>query len=81
MPAMNVDDDLDEQPSRYNGDRNKEVGQAAPLSGEVEKILGRPARTYAEWVDEHAAAFRNGQESNSNHDRLAAGHDRLVNTH
>jgi len=36
----------------------KEVGQAAPLSGEVETILGRPARTYAEWVADHAAAFR-----------------------
>jgi uncharacterized protein YbjT (DUF2867 family) len=37
----------------------KEVGQAAPLSGEVETILGRPARTFAEWVADHAAAFRN----------------------
>jgi uncharacterized protein YbjT (DUF2867 family) len=34
------------------------VGQAAPLTGEVETILGRPARTYAEWVADHAAAFR-----------------------
>jgi len=25
------------------------VGQPAPLTGEVEKILGRPAPTYAEW--------------------------------
>jgi hypothetical protein len=25
LSAMNVDDDLDEQPSRYRGDRNKEV--------------------------------------------------------
>jgi len=37
----------------------EEVGQAAPLSGEVETILGRPARTFAEWVADHAAAFRN----------------------
>ena len=37
----------------------KEVGQPAPLSGEVETILGRPARTFAEWVADHAAAFRN----------------------
>lgn len=37
----------------------KEVGQAASLTGEVEKILGRPARTYARWVADHAAAFRN----------------------
>jgi uncharacterized protein YbjT (DUF2867 family) len=35
------------------------VGQPAPTTGEVEKILDRPARTYAEWVADHAAAFRN----------------------
>jgi len=35
------------------------VGQAAPLSGEVETILGRSARTYAGWVADHAVAFRN----------------------
>jgi uncharacterized protein YbjT (DUF2867 family) len=34
------------------------VGQAAPVTGEVEKVLGRPARTYAEWVADHADAFR-----------------------
>jgi uncharacterized protein YbjT (DUF2867 family) len=34
------------------------VGQAAPLTGEVEKILGRPARTFAEWVADHAADLR-----------------------
>jgi uncharacterized protein YbjT (DUF2867 family) len=34
------------------------VGQPAPVTGEVEKILGRPARTYAQWVSDHAAAFR-----------------------
>jgi uncharacterized protein YbjT (DUF2867 family) len=37
----------------------REVGQAAPVTGEVERILGRPARTYAEWVADHADAFRN----------------------
>jgi uncharacterized protein YbjT (DUF2867 family) len=37
----------------------REVGQAAPLTGEVERILGRPPRTYAEWAADHAAAFRN----------------------
>lgn len=36
----------------------REVGQAAPVTGEVERILGRPARTYAEWVADHAAAFQ-----------------------
>jgi uncharacterized protein YbjT (DUF2867 family) len=35
------------------------VGQAAPLTGEVATILGHPARIYAEWVADHAAAFRN----------------------
>jgi hypothetical protein len=32
------------------------VGQPAPVTGEVEKILGRPARTYAQWVADHADA-------------------------
>jgi uncharacterized protein YbjT (DUF2867 family) len=34
------------------------VGQPAPVTGEVEKVLGRPARTYAQWVADHADAFR-----------------------
>jgi uncharacterized protein YbjT (DUF2867 family) len=34
------------------------VGRPAPLTGVVEEILGRPARTYAEWVADHATAFR-----------------------
>jgi hypothetical protein len=37
----------------------REVSQPAPVTGEVERILGRPARTYAQWVADHAAAFRN----------------------
>jgi uncharacterized protein YbjT (DUF2867 family) len=40
----------------------REVAQPAPLSGEVERVLGRPARTYAEWVADHAVAFQNEQE-------------------
>ncbi|MEV0999710.1 NAD(P)H-binding protein [Nonomuraea sp. NPDC050202] len=28
-----------------------------PVTGEVDKILGRPARTYADWVADHLAAF------------------------
>jgi uncharacterized protein YbjT (DUF2867 family) len=40
----------------------REVGQPAPVTGEVERVLGRPARTYAEWVADHAAAFRNEQQ-------------------
>ena len=39
----------------------REVGQPAPVTGEVERVLGRPARTYAEWVADHAAAFQNEQ--------------------
>jgi uncharacterized protein YbjT (DUF2867 family) len=42
------------------------VGQIAPVTGEVERILGRPARTYAQWVADHAAAFRNQQPAGSN---------------
>ncbi|WP_441250438.1 NAD(P)H-binding protein [Kitasatospora sp. McL0602] len=29
-----------------------------PATGEVAKILGRPARTFADWAADHAAAFR-----------------------
>jgi uncharacterized protein YbjT (DUF2867 family) len=32
-------------------------GQPGLVSGEVEKILGRPGRTFAEWAAEHAADF------------------------
>ncbi|MEV0617128.1 NAD(P)H-binding protein [Nonomuraea sp. NPDC050404] len=28
-----------------------------PVTGEVDRILGRPARTYADWVADHLAAF------------------------
>jgi uncharacterized protein YbjT (DUF2867 family) len=36
------------------------VGPAEAVTDEVAAILGRPARTYAEWVAEHGAAFRWG---------------------
>jgi uncharacterized protein YbjT (DUF2867 family) len=36
----------------------REVGQAAPVTGEVAQIRGRPAHSYAEWVADHADAFR-----------------------
>jgi uncharacterized protein YbjT (DUF2867 family) len=36
----------------------RDAGQPAPVTGEVERVLGRPARTYAEWVADHSAAFR-----------------------
>jgi uncharacterized protein YbjT (DUF2867 family) len=35
------------------------VGHPAITTTEAEKILGRPARTFAMWVADHAAAFRN----------------------
>ena len=34
------------------------IERPAPVTGEVEKILGRPAFTYAEWAGDHAAAFQ-----------------------
>ncbi|MBB4943756.1 hypothetical protein FHR32_008157 [Streptosporangium album] len=34
------------------------IGKPAPITDEVEKILGRPAHTYAEWVADDVAAFR-----------------------
>jgi uncharacterized protein YbjT (DUF2867 family) len=37
----------------------REAAYAAPVTGEVERILGRAARTYADWVADHAVAFRN----------------------
>lgn len=33
-------------------------GGAGIVTDTVERVLGRPARTFAEWVDEHRAAFR-----------------------
>jgi uncharacterized protein YbjT (DUF2867 family) len=36
----------------------REIGEPAPVTGEVERILGRPGRTYAEWAADHAAAFQ-----------------------
>ncbi len=34
------------------------VGQPAITTRDVDKMLGRPARTYARWVTDHADAFR-----------------------
>lgn len=99
LSAVNVDDPLDEQPSRANGDRDTEVeaaaigsglewvsavaaagmvehghrpefvaalmaryerenGRPAHVSGDVENVLGRPARSFAEWVADHAEYVR-----------------------
>jgi uncharacterized protein YbjT (DUF2867 family) len=35
----------------------RQLGRPAAVTGEVEKILGRPARTFAEWAADRAAAF------------------------
>jgi uncharacterized protein YbjT (DUF2867 family) len=35
----------------------RELGYAAPVTGQVERVLGRPTRTYAQWAADHAAAF------------------------
>lgn len=34
------------------------IGTAEAVTDEVQRILGRPARTYSEWVADHAAAFQ-----------------------
>jgi uncharacterized protein YbjT (DUF2867 family) len=39
--------------------------QQHPVTDEVEKILGRPARTYAGWAADHVAAFQNGLSSSA----------------
>ncbi|MFH8485083.1 SDR family oxidoreductase [Streptomyces longisporoflavus] len=41
MSAINVDEELDHQPSRYNGDRNKEVEQAV-VQGPLPWVSVRP---------------------------------------
>ncbi|MFF1688258.1 MULTISPECIES: SDR family oxidoreductase [unclassified Streptomyces] len=34
------------------------VGHSAPVTQEVPRVLGRPARTFAQWAEGHADAFR-----------------------
>ncbi|MDQ3787358.1 MAG: nucleoside-diphosphate sugar epimerase, partial [Actinomycetota bacterium] len=36
----------------------REDGKPALVTGDVAKVLGRPARTFAEWVADHADLFR-----------------------
>jgi uncharacterized protein YbjT (DUF2867 family) len=38
---------------------SRELEKPYPVTDGVERILGRPARSYAEWVFDHAAAFQN----------------------
>ncbi|HET8842404.1 MAG TPA: NAD(P)H-binding protein [Ktedonobacteraceae bacterium] len=46
-------------PDRLIGYWSDHVLQPGPSSDAVEQILGRPALTFAQWVAEHAAAFKN----------------------
>jgi uncharacterized protein YbjT (DUF2867 family) len=45
----------------------RELDRAAPITDAVDKILGRPARTYAQWAADHAAAFQNPPPTPSQH--------------
>lgn len=36
----------------------RELGRPAVITNEVEKALGRPANSFADWVDRHTATFR-----------------------
>jgi hypothetical protein len=47
----------EEVPDRLLGYLADCVHRPGPSSPAVEQILGRPARTFAEWAAEHAAAF------------------------
>ena len=78
MLAQGLPEDV---PDRLLGSLADYAKQPGPSSGTVEQLLGRPALTFAEWTAEHAAAFRNWRERDGNYNRLAAGHDCLVNTY
>jgi uncharacterized protein YbjT (DUF2867 family) len=41
------------------------AGPAEAVTDDVEKVLGRPARTYAEWVADNATAFRRDEREES----------------
>ena len=34
------------------------AGRAADIAPDLEKIIGRPATTYAQWAAQHAGAYR-----------------------
>ena len=42
---------------RLYGHARRDAGQARPRHPGVEKILGRPALTFAHWVSQHRAVF------------------------
>lgn len=47
----------DEVPDRLLGSLADYAREAGPVSGTVRQLLGRPARTYATWAQDHRAAF------------------------
>ncbi|HZX02584.1 NAD(P)H-binding protein [Kribbella sp.] len=59
MSAINVDDDPALQPSRWNGDRNREV-EAAVVAGELPWVAVRPASFAANVVGLFGAQVRSG---------------------
>jgi uncharacterized protein YbjT (DUF2867 family) len=56
----------DEVPDRLLGYLADRIEQPGPSSTAVEEILDRPARTFAEWADEHAEAFRQAPHQRRN---------------
>jgi uncharacterized protein YbjT (DUF2867 family) len=54
--AQGVPEDV---PDRIIGYWADHVGRQEPSSPTLERLLGRPALTFAEWAAEHSAAFRN----------------------
>ncbi len=48
----------EEIPDRLLGSLADYAVQAGPTTATVEQLLGRPARTFADWAADHAAAFR-----------------------
>jgi uncharacterized protein YbjT (DUF2867 family) len=56
----------DEVPDRLLGYLADRIERPGPSSTAVEEILGRPARTFAEWANEHADAFRQAPRQRGN---------------
>jgi lambda repressor-like predicted transcriptional regulator len=47
-------------PDRLLGSLADYSREAGPTSDTVRQVLGRPARTYAAWAEDHRAAFTAG---------------------
>lgn len=59
LAAINVEDDLDRQPSRFRGDRNREVEQAVTESG-LDWVSLRPTTYAVNAIGQWAAQIRAG---------------------